>query len=249
MRLLPALDAQLRRDAGISHFEYEVLAALSEAPERTLRMSDLAVLAEGSLSRLSQVVARLEKKKWVRRTPDPTDGRYTLAILTDDGWDKIVATAPGHVNEVRRLVIDPLTNTQLNQLTTSGNGSCARSTPPTAVSPTAPHSCATKDADLDRCPRRLAPVLLLPNRRKYVVGDLLASRLQMLLRSLYANGRHRWHSFYKRRIRRQRLHVPDKSSSRFSVFIASEVVLATSDPVGCDRVVAQHGVERIVDGR
>lgn len=120
MRLLPALDAQLRRDAGISHFEYQVLAALSEAPERTLRMSDLAVLAEGSLSRLSQVVARLEKKKWVRRTPDPTDGRYTLAILTDDGWDKIVATAPGHVNEVRRLVIDPLTNTQLNQLTNIG---------------------------------------------------------------------------------------------------------------------------------
>ena len=120
MRLLPALDAQLRRAAGISHFEYQVLAALSEAPERTLRMSDLAVLAEGSLSRLSQVVARLEKKKWVRRTPDPTDGRYTLAILTDDGWDKIVATAPGHVNEVRRLVIDPLTNTQLNQLTNIG---------------------------------------------------------------------------------------------------------------------------------
>jgi hypothetical protein len=65
------LDAQLRRDAGISHFEYEVLAAQSEAPERTLRMSDLAVLAEGSLSQLSQVVALLEKKKWVRRTPDP----------------------------------------------------------------------------------------------------------------------------------------------------------------------------------
>jgi DNA-binding MarR family transcriptional regulator len=120
MRLLPALDAQLRRDAGISHFEYRVMAALSEAPEHTLRMSELAVLAEGSLSRLSQVVARLEEKNWVRRTPDPVDGRYTLAILTDDGWHKVVATAPGHVNEVRRLVFDPLTKTQTNQLTTIG---------------------------------------------------------------------------------------------------------------------------------
>jgi DNA-binding MarR family transcriptional regulator len=120
MRLLPALDAQLRRDAGISHFEYQVMAALSEAPEHTLRMSELAVLAEGSLSRLSQVVARLEEKNWVRRTPDPADGRYTLAILTDEGWHKVVATAPGHVNEVRRLVFDPLTKTQTNQLTTIG---------------------------------------------------------------------------------------------------------------------------------
>lgn len=119
-RLLPALDTQLRRDAGISHFEYTVMATLSEAPERTLRMSDLAVLAEGSLSRLSQVVSRLEKKHWVRRTPDPADGRYTLATLTDSGWDKVVATAPGHVNEVRRLVFDPLTRAQTGQLTTIG---------------------------------------------------------------------------------------------------------------------------------
>lgn len=120
MRLLPALDAQLRRDAGISHFEYTVMAALSEADARTLRMSELAALADGSLSRLSQVVSRLETKGWVRRTPDPADGRYTLAILTDDGWDKVVATAPGHVNEVRRLVLDPLTRGQARQLTTIG---------------------------------------------------------------------------------------------------------------------------------
>ncbi|MFC7760361.1 MarR family winged helix-turn-helix transcriptional regulator [Catellatospora bangladeshensis] len=68
IRLPSALDAQLQRDAGLSHFEYQVLAALSEAPERTLRMSRLAMLAEGSLSRLSQVVARLEQRGWVRRT-------------------------------------------------------------------------------------------------------------------------------------------------------------------------------------
>jgi DNA-binding MarR family transcriptional regulator len=121
VRLPQALDAQLRRDAGISHFEYTVLAALSEADGRTLRMSELAVLAEGSLSRLSQVVSRLEQKGWVSRTPDPADGRYTLATLTEDGWDKLVDTAPGHVAEVRRLVLDPLTKAQTRQLTTIGH--------------------------------------------------------------------------------------------------------------------------------
>jgi len=112
IRLPAALDAQLRRDAGISHFEYQVLALLSEARGRTLRMSALATLAEGSLPRLSQVVARLEQRGWVRRTPDPADGRYTLAILTGEGQAKLTQAAPGHVQEVRRLVFDPLTKTQ-----------------------------------------------------------------------------------------------------------------------------------------
>ncbi|SQD93580.1 Transcriptional regulator, MarR family [Parafrankia sp. Ea1.12] len=116
IRLPAALDDQLQRDAGISHFEYQVLVGLSGAPERTLRMSSLAVFANGSLSRLSHVVGRLEKAAWARRTPDPTDGRYTLAILTDAGWDKLVATAPGHVEAVRALVFDPLTRAQQRQL-------------------------------------------------------------------------------------------------------------------------------------
>jgi DNA-binding MarR family transcriptional regulator len=116
IRLPSALDAQLQRDAGISHFEYQVLAALSEAPGRALRMSTLAMLAEGSLARLSQAVGRLERRGWVRRRPDPDDGRYTLAILTELGWDVVVATAPGHVEEVRRLVFDPLTKAQVRQL-------------------------------------------------------------------------------------------------------------------------------------
>ena len=120
VQLGPVLDAQLRRDAGITHFEYTVMSVLSEAAARTRRMSELAALADGSLSRLSQVVARLEKKGWVRRSPDPTDGRYTLATLTDSGWEKVVATAPGHVEEVRRVVLDPLTKTQVQQLTTIG---------------------------------------------------------------------------------------------------------------------------------
>lgn len=120
IRLPAALDAQLQRDAGISQFDYQVLAGLSEAADRTMRMSELAMLAEGSLSRLSQVVSRLEKRGWVRRTPDPTDGRYTLAILTEQGWAKVVETAPGHVEAVRRLVFDPLTKAQQRQLRDMG---------------------------------------------------------------------------------------------------------------------------------
>lgn len=111
-----ALDAQLRRDSGISHYEYGVMALLSEAPDRTMRMSTVATLTEGSLPRLSQVVARLEVREWVRRTPDPADGRYTLATLTDQGMAKVVEAAPGIVEEVRRLVLDPLTRTQIRQL-------------------------------------------------------------------------------------------------------------------------------------
>ncbi|HEX4222768.1 MAG TPA: MarR family winged helix-turn-helix transcriptional regulator [Pseudonocardiaceae bacterium] len=116
VRLPAALDAQLRRDAGITHFEYQVLAALSHAPDRTLRMSVLATRTEGSLPRLSQVVARLEPRGWIRRTPDPVDGRYTLAILTDEGLTKVTEAAPGHVDEVHRLVFDPLTKAQSRQL-------------------------------------------------------------------------------------------------------------------------------------
>lgn len=115
-RLEHALDAQLREE-GLTHFEYGVMAALSESPRRELRMSDLAACAEGSLSRLSQVVARLERKGFVHRRPDPADGRYTLATLTDEGHQKMLGAAPGHVALVRQLVFDPLTRTQVKQLT------------------------------------------------------------------------------------------------------------------------------------
>lgn len=125
-KLPAALESQLQRDAGLSHFEYLVLAALSEAPDRTLRMKDLAALSNGSLSRLSHVVTRLEKRGWVRRTPNPTDGRHINATLTDPGLDKIVASAPGHVDAVRTLVIDTLTPTQLQQLHEIGTAILAR---------------------------------------------------------------------------------------------------------------------------
>jgi DNA-binding MarR family transcriptional regulator len=111
-----ALDDQLQRDSGLSHFEYGILAALSEAHEETLRMSELAIYANGSLSRLSRAVARLEGRGWVTRKPDPADGRYTLARLTNNGRTVIVKAAPGHVEAVNRLVFDVLTAAQARQL-------------------------------------------------------------------------------------------------------------------------------------
>ena len=116
IRLPAAIEAELQRDAGIGQFEYLVLSGLSEAPDRTLRMSDLAAMASGSLSRLSHVVSRLEARGWVRREACPGDGRFINAVLTDDGWAKVVATAPGHVAAVRRLLIDVLTPEQLREL-------------------------------------------------------------------------------------------------------------------------------------
>jgi len=115
-RLPAALDAQMQRDAGVSQFEYMVVSALSMAAERTLRMSVLAEYTASTLSRLSNVVSRLEDRGWVRRTIDPTDRRASLATLTDKGWSKVVASAPAHVNEVRRLIFDPLTKAQQRQL-------------------------------------------------------------------------------------------------------------------------------------
>jgi len=116
IKLPAALDAQLQRDSGLSHFEYMVLSRLSEAPERTLRMSDLAVLANGSLSRLSHVVTRLERRGWVRREACAEDGRYTNAVLSGEGWAKVTATAPGHVAAVRQFVVDALSPEQIGQL-------------------------------------------------------------------------------------------------------------------------------------
>ena len=116
IRMPSALDAQLQRDAGISFYEYMVLAMLSEQPDRTLGMGHLARLTSGSLSRLSHVVKRLEKQGFVTREPSPHDRRHTNAILTDAGMAKIVDAAPGHVANVRRLVFDALTPEQSMQL-------------------------------------------------------------------------------------------------------------------------------------
>lgn len=114
---LPALlDAQLQRDADVTHFEFGVLFALRHAPEGTLRMSVLAGYANSTLTRLSRAVTRLEQRQWVQRTVDPEDGRYTLATLTDQGRAEVEEATPGHVATVRRLVLDPLTKAQHRQL-------------------------------------------------------------------------------------------------------------------------------------
>jgi DNA-binding MarR family transcriptional regulator len=111
-----ALDAQLLRDSEVTHFEYGVLFALASAPNSTLRMSVLAGYANSSLSRLSRAVARLEARGWVHRSPDPANGRYILAILTDQGQEKFQQATPGHVRTVNRLVLEPLTAAQSRQL-------------------------------------------------------------------------------------------------------------------------------------
>jgi len=107
--LLPGrLEAPLQQEAGLTLFEYLALSHVSEAPERRLRMSELAYLANGSLSRLSNVVKRFEQRGWVTRSPDPGDGRYTLVALTDAGFAVVEAAAPVHLRAVRQA-LDPLT--------------------------------------------------------------------------------------------------------------------------------------------
>jgi DNA-binding MarR family transcriptional regulator len=115
-QLYAALDRQLQRDAGMTHGTYVVLAMLSEAPDRSLRMTDLARLANSTPSRLSHAVARLEERGWVRRSRCAEDGRGMLATLTDAGWQVLVATAPGHVAAVREYVFDRLTPEQVRAL-------------------------------------------------------------------------------------------------------------------------------------
>jgi DNA-binding MarR family transcriptional regulator len=107
-RLPGVLDSQLQHDADLTHFDYFTLAMLSEAPDRTLRMTELALVTNASLPRLSHVVSRLEKRGFIERTQSPEDRRATNARLTDAGWEKVEATAPGHVGTVRDYVIDPL---------------------------------------------------------------------------------------------------------------------------------------------
>jgi DNA-binding MarR family transcriptional regulator len=111
-----ALECQLERDAELSFIEYHALARLSEEPDRTLRMSQLALLTNASLSRLSHLVKRLEGWGYVRREPDPADGRAFRAILTEAGYTKLVMSAPAHVTAVRKLVIDEFTPAELETL-------------------------------------------------------------------------------------------------------------------------------------
>jgi DNA-binding MarR family transcriptional regulator len=113
-----AFDAHMQRMADLNQFEYLVLARLSEQPGHTMRISHLAWQAHGSLSRLSHLIRRLEQRGWVRRELCTQDGRATNAVLTDEGYAKVVEAAPHQVEIVRRLVIDNLSRAQLRQLRT-----------------------------------------------------------------------------------------------------------------------------------
>jgi DNA-binding MarR family transcriptional regulator len=117
MTWLPwSIDQQLRRDSNLGMVEYQVLAMLSTSPGRTMRMSALAEVTNASLSRLSHLFTRLERRGLVRREADPADGRFTNAILTDAGFQVLAEAAPGHVAHVRSLVIDVLSSEQLRRL-------------------------------------------------------------------------------------------------------------------------------------
>jgi DNA-binding MarR family transcriptional regulator len=119
-KLPAALDSDLQRTAGLTMYEYEVLALLSESERRTLQMSELAEGTNSSLSLLSHVVSRLEKRGWITRHDCPNDGRATQAMLTNSGMAKVVEAAPRHVTTVRELVVDAITPAQLRQLGTAG---------------------------------------------------------------------------------------------------------------------------------
>lgn len=102
------LEAQLKRDSGISHYDYFALTQLWRSEGHILRMSELAAASDMTLSHLSRVITRLEKQGLVRRLPDPDDGRSTLAEITEEGLSFFERATPGHVSEVRRLIFDNL---------------------------------------------------------------------------------------------------------------------------------------------
>ena len=114
--LFDRLDHELQRDAGMPHAYYEILAVLSEAPDRTMRMSQLAEITQSSRSRLSHAVARLEESGWVSRIPCTTDRRGSFAVLTDEGYRVLAAAAPRHAEGVRTHVFDRLSGEQVEEL-------------------------------------------------------------------------------------------------------------------------------------
>jgi DNA-binding MarR family transcriptional regulator len=114
--LRESLERQLQRDAGMPHTYYMILVVLSETADRSMTMSELAQLVRSSPSRLSHAVAKLEEAGWVQRCRHARDGRTTLATLTDQGFAALEAAAPGHVEQVRSALFDPLTEEQVRQL-------------------------------------------------------------------------------------------------------------------------------------
>ena len=110
------LDRELQRHEGLPHFEYSLMARLSEAPQARLRLGDLAQQTGSTLPRLSKAVTRCEREGWVLREADPSDGRSILAALTSAGRQRLTASMPTHIAQVRRLIFDPLTATAQRSL-------------------------------------------------------------------------------------------------------------------------------------
>jgi DNA-binding MarR family transcriptional regulator len=116
LKLPFALDLRLRQQSGIYFFEYLILSVLSETPDHTIPIGDLATLANSSPSRTSHAISRLEEKGWVTRRRDPRNRRYMLARLTNEGFAFLQSAAPDHVATVRALVFDDLDADQVGQL-------------------------------------------------------------------------------------------------------------------------------------
>lgn len=156
-RVPTALDADLQATSGLSLFEYVVLSRLSEADDRTMRMSELAARVNSSPSRLSHGIARLQRRGWVCRSPLPADGRQIMAALTPAGFEKVEVSAPHHVDFVRKLVIDVLTPAQLQDL-----HAAARLIVDSVDTALAPWPCRepaqnTEDPESSGCSEGLAP--------------------------------------------------------------------------------------------
>lgn len=143
-----AVADQLKRDAGLSFFEYHVLARLSGAPGHALQMAMLADVTQGSQSRLSHAVTRLERAGWVTRRNGTSTTRAVEAVLTATGFEKLEQSAPGHVAQVRRSVVDALTAEEFAQL-----GALSRK----VVAAVAPEVLATIDALGRDAPEREVP--------------------------------------------------------------------------------------------
>ncbi|MGH7746537.1 MAG: MarR family winged helix-turn-helix transcriptional regulator [Candidatus Dormibacteria bacterium] len=124
--LMDRLERDLQADAGMPVTYYEVLVELSEAPERSMRMSELARRSLSSPSRLSHAVARLEELGWVRRQACPTDRRGAFAVLTDEGLRAIEAAAPGHAEAIRRHLFDHLSPAQVAEIREMGEALTGR---------------------------------------------------------------------------------------------------------------------------
>src|SRR3954447_960384 len=141
MTVPAAIDAQLKRDSGLNFFEYSILVALARPDAHTMRLSSLALASGGSLSRLSHAISRMEKQGWVTRKVTVTETRCTEAVLTDEGMALLESAAPGHVREVRRLVVDVLSGEQFGQLGEACRAIVAAASPETAAILTDPKDC------------------------------------------------------------------------------------------------------------